>query len=203
MLRYARYSKFLTIASMASLFGSGTMYNIASTFGYNIRLFTNITDIYDRTLNMQSYYIYDYSKTPIYELTYFFQSLCACLMLYIFSLVISYFGSLIFHLTGQFEILAIEFEKLMEINVKNATAEKNEQEFNRTLGALITKHVSLIRSIEKLNNRDLRNSKGQCCFRSLNQIELYFNKVMLIQLLTTYTGVCCGTLMIVYVSTDL
>lgn len=196
MVRYARYAKLLTTASMLSLYGSALLYNIAATKGYNIRLYTNITDVYDRTLGLQAYYLYDYSKTPIFEITYFFQAFFACMMVYVFSLIISYFGSLIFHLTGQFEILAVKFEKLIEINV---AAEKMKQEFHKNLGELVTKHNSLIRWYRETDS--ILEIKIDC-FRSLNQIEIYFNSVMLIQLLTTYTGVCCGTLMMVNVSAD-
>ncbi|XP_039307925.1 odorant receptor 24a [Solenopsis invicta] len=73
-------------------------------FGMSIRLTTNITDP-GRIMPLQTHYIYDITKRPQYELTYISQ------IIYIFLAVLSYLGIdhflglLVFHISGQLNIL--------------------------------------------------------------------------------------------------
>lgn len=73
-------------------------------FGVSVRLRSNITGS-GKTLPLHTYYIYDVTKTPQYELTYISQAI------YVFFAIISYtgidnfLGLVVLHICGQLDIL--------------------------------------------------------------------------------------------------
>ncbi|KYN05951.1 hypothetical protein ALC62_03125 [Cyphomyrmex costatus] len=73
-------------------------------FGMPIRLTSNITDP-GKIVPLQSYYIYDVTKRPQYELTYISQSIYVVLAVITYTGIDHFLGLLIFHISGQFDIL--------------------------------------------------------------------------------------------------
>lgn len=73
-------------------------------FGMSIRLTTNVTDP-GRLMPLQTYYIYDVTKRPQYELTYMSQVIYIILAVISYTGIDHFLGLLVFHISGQLDIL--------------------------------------------------------------------------------------------------
>ncbi|XP_011861175.1 PREDICTED: odorant receptor 43a-like [Vollenhovia emeryi] len=73
-------------------------------FGISIRLTPNITDK-GRFMPLQTHYLYDVTKRPQYELTYISQSIYIILAVISYTGIDHFLGLLIFHISGQLDIL--------------------------------------------------------------------------------------------------
>ncbi|XP_058795482.1 odorant receptor 13a-like isoform X2 [Phymastichus coffea] len=102
----------------------------------DIRLKSNITDYADRHLLVQSYYPFDYSKTPYFELTMGLQYLGAFFTALATTVPESYFGALVMHTSGQFEILSLGFERCFD--------EPGPTNDEPRLPRLVQRHVHLV-----------------------------------------------------------
>lgn len=69
MIKHAARARLFSISGLCILGGCYLGFAIAPLFNFNIRIINNITDYGDRWLIVQSYYPWDYSITPIFELT--------------------------------------------------------------------------------------------------------------------------------------
>ncbi|XP_018354222.1 PREDICTED: uncharacterized protein LOC108755605 [Trachymyrmex septentrionalis] len=72
--------------------------------GISIRYLTNVTDP-GKLLPLQTYYPYDVSKRPQYELTFFIQSIAIFFAILSYTGIDNFLGLLVFHICGQLEIL--------------------------------------------------------------------------------------------------
>ncbi|XP_067205201.1 odorant receptor 33a-like isoform X2 [Linepithema humile] len=88
---------------------------ILPIFGYSMRYITNITDP-GRLLPLQTYYIYDVTKSPQYELTFIFQSIAMFFCIMPYTGIDNFLSLLVFHICGQLDIL-----KNRLVRIKNVT----------------------------------------------------------------------------------
>ena len=114
-----------------------TVMSILPMFGYSVRHLSNITADLDRPLPIQTYYIYDTTRRPQYELTYAAQ----CIVLFFCTLCytgIDNFLSLsIFHISGQLDILR---NRLLHLHIV--------ANFNNVLKSYIMEHIRLLRYVQ-------------------------------------------------------
>ncbi|XP_012527744.2 odorant receptor 22c [Monomorium pharaonis] len=107
---------------------------IPPIFGVSMRFASNITDI-GRPILLQSYYIYDVSKSPLYELTFISQAAFISLGIMTYTGIDNFLGLLIFHISGQLDILKdrlIQFDKCSNSDM---------------LKICVIEHVRLLRAI--------------------------------------------------------
>ncbi|XP_039307775.1 odorant receptor 49b [Solenopsis invicta] len=104
-------------------------------FGMSIRLTPNITDP-GRLMPLQTHYIYDITKRPQYELTYMSQSIYIILAVLSYIGIDHFLGLLVFHLSGQLDILKNRLTYLHKYI--------NSHEM---LKECIKKHIRLLRAI--------------------------------------------------------
>ncbi|XP_025074911.1 uncharacterized protein LOC112552860, partial [Pogonomyrmex barbatus] len=104
-------------------------------FGISMRLTPNITDP-GRPMPLQTYYIYDITERPQYELTFISQTIYILLAIMSYTGIDNFLGLLIFHICGQLDILKNRLICLDKyIN------------FHDMLKSCITKHIRLLRAI--------------------------------------------------------
>ncbi|XP_011705624.1 PREDICTED: odorant receptor 22a-like [Wasmannia auropunctata] len=103
--------------------------------GMSMRLTTNITDP-GRVVPLQTHYIYDVSKRPFYELTYISQAVYIILSVLSYTGIDHFLGLLVFHISGQLDILKgrlIHLDKYI-----------NSDDI---LKKCVTRHIRLLRAI--------------------------------------------------------
>lgn len=104
MIRKAQSARLITVCAY-SITIVGCLFIIALPgFGMSIRLTTNITDP-GGILPLQTHYIYDITKRPQYELTYISQAIYIVLSVMSYTGIDHFLGMLIFHISGQLDIL--------------------------------------------------------------------------------------------------
>jgi len=106
---------------------------ILPSFGISMRVTTNITDL-GRSMPLQTYYIYDVTKSPQYELTFISQSICIIVAVMAYSGIDNFLGLLVFHICGQLDIL--------KNRIINLDEHINSDEI---LKSCVTRHVRLLR----------------------------------------------------------
>lgn len=74
-------------------------------FGKPMRLSSNITDSH-RILAIQTYYIYDVTKTPQYELTFLSQFIASFIAATVYTAIDNFLGFLVLHICGQLDIMS-------------------------------------------------------------------------------------------------
>ncbi|XP_011861764.1 PREDICTED: odorant receptor 10a-like isoform X1 [Vollenhovia emeryi] len=140
MIRRAQSAR-LIIMSAYSIMALGCVFLfILPAFGVSIRLRSNITDP-GRPLPLQSYYMYDITKSPQYELTFISQAICIVLSVMCYSGIDNFLGLLIFHICGQLDILKNRLTRLDKY-IKT----------NDMLKSCVIKHSRLIRAIEVIED---------------------------------------------------
>ncbi|XP_019889615.1 uncharacterized protein LOC105286680 isoform X2 [Ooceraea biroi] len=109
-----------------------------SIFGKSMRLTSNITDSY-RSLPVQTYYIYDVTKRPQYELTIISQYISLIIAAMLYTGIDNFFGLLVFHICGQLDI--------MRYRLKHS-----HQKFRAILRCSVMYHLRLLRTIDTIEN---------------------------------------------------
>ena len=140
MKREATRARIFTISGYVVLAGAYAGFAFAPLFGFNIRMISNITDYGDRHLLVQSYFPYDYSKSPNYEITHVSQLIAGFFVGMSVSIPDNYFAALVFHASAQFEILGTHIENFIREDKKALRA----RNFNTKLGYFVGRHVHLI-----------------------------------------------------------
>ncbi|XP_072751890.1 uncharacterized protein [Anoplolepis gracilipes] len=108
---------------------------ILPALGYSVRHLTNITDP-GRPLPVQTYYIYDVTKSPQYEITFTFQAIAMFMCIIPYTGIDNFLSLLIFHISGQLDILN---NRLMRLN--------DIANYNDNLKSCVMDHTRLLRSI--------------------------------------------------------
>ncbi|EGI59038.1 hypothetical protein G5I_12829, partial [Acromyrmex echinatior] len=99
------------IARIIITFGYGmmaaaiTVMAVLPIFGYSVRHLSNITADLERPLPIQTYYIYDTTRSPQYEMTYAVQSIASLLCIMCYTGIDSFLSLSVFHISGQLDIL--------------------------------------------------------------------------------------------------
>ncbi|XP_018303865.1 odorant receptor Or2-like [Mycetomoellerius zeteki] len=113
---------------------------IPPTFGMSMRLTPNITDP-GKPMLLQSYYVYDITKRPQYELTFLSQVIYVVIALMIYTGIDNFLSLLIFHISGQLDIIKSRLTHLDKYT--------NYQE---VLKCCIDKHLRLLRAIDVIED---------------------------------------------------
>lgn len=102
-------------------------------FGTSIRYLTNVTDP-GRPMPIQTYYTYDVTKTPQYELTYISHCISLFFAMLCYSGVDNFLGLVVFHICGQLSILR---QRLMHLDKFG--------NFHAILKACVMDHTRILR----------------------------------------------------------
>ncbi|XP_072752165.1 odorant receptor 43a-like [Anoplolepis gracilipes] len=109
-------------------------------FGSSLRYLTNKTDP-GRLMPIQTYYIYDQDKSPLYEITYALQTISMSLFAAVYTGTDCFLSLLVFHVCGQLENLKARVINLDKFN-----------NFDSVLSRNIQDHIRLIRSINTIDD---------------------------------------------------
>lgn len=133
MLRCARITRVLAICGGFMILLTLLITVIGSCFGLTLRHVTNETDP-GKPLPIQSYYFYDLTKSPQFELTLLVQGIALGLSGITYTGVDTFLGLLVLHICGQLE----------NLNIRLTNMQKNTN-FKTSLKYNIKDHVRLIR----------------------------------------------------------
>jgi hypothetical protein len=92
---------------------------IFPSFGISIRYRTNITDP-GKLMPLQTYYFYNVSNSPFYEITFLLQSFSLMAAAAIYTGTDTFMSLLIFHVCGQLENLKARIRNLDKFDFANA-----------------------------------------------------------------------------------
>lgn len=108
---------------------------ILPSFGISMRLTPNITDP-GRPMPLQTYYIYDITKRPQYELTLIGQAIYVSVAMMAYTGIDNFLSLLVFHICGQLDILK-----------NHLTYLDKHKNYHEVLKCCIAKHVRLLRFV--------------------------------------------------------
>ncbi|XP_011704626.1 PREDICTED: odorant receptor 43a-like [Wasmannia auropunctata] len=134
MIRRARTAR-LIVSCAYFIIGVACFFIVVpAIFGVSMRFASNITDL-GRPMLLQTYYTYDVSKSPQYELTFISQAIYITIGIMSYTGIDNFLGLLIFHICGQLDIL------------KNRLTRFNKCINSKMLKNCVTEHVRLLRAI--------------------------------------------------------
>ncbi|EZA58112.1 hypothetical protein X777_01917, partial [Ooceraea biroi] len=135
MIKQARIARTLTIFGYFVTQLTAITVLFLPLFGISMTYRNNKTDT-DKLLPVQSYYLYNVSKSPLYEVTFVLQSISVMTAGTTYSGMDTYMSLLVFHVCGQLENLRGRIRNLDKFN-----------NFADTLSASVKDHIRLIRAI--------------------------------------------------------
>ncbi|KAL6266474.1 hypothetical protein P5V15_003323 [Pogonomyrmex californicus] len=140
MIKQARAARMLTLLGFFIMLLTFILGVILPVFGISTRYMTNKTDP-GKLVPMQTYYIYDRDKSPLYEITFIVQSIGLSTVALVYTSTDSFLGLLIFHICGQLE------------NLKTCIIHLDKfSNFESGLSHIVQDHVRLVRSMNTINN---------------------------------------------------
>jgi len=104
MIRRAQTARIIVICAYCIMMVACVFIIMLPAFGISMRLTTNITDP-GRPMPLQTYYVYDVTKRPQYELTFISQAVYIVLAIMSYTGIDNFLGLLILHICGQLDIL--------------------------------------------------------------------------------------------------
>ena len=117
---------------------------ILPLFGFNVRIITNLTDVGNRHLLVQSRLPYDYTSSPQYELTHTAQLLGSFFVGMSVCIPDDYFCTLVLHTSGQYEILGRKIENFVtEEENRGFEMKIMKRNLHRKIRSFINRHVHL------------------------------------------------------------
>jgi len=134
MIEKAQTTRLIVTCAFVIIFVCATFAIILPIFGISMRCLSNITDP-RKPLPLPSYYVYDVTKSPQYELTYISQSISMCMAIMPYTGIDNFLGLLVLHICGQLDILRSRLENLDRFNFQNV------------LKTCVMDHVRLLRFI--------------------------------------------------------
>ncbi|XP_032681355.1 uncharacterized protein LOC116848901 [Odontomachus brunneus] len=140
MLRHARISRAIAMCALSMIF-----FGLIFIFGLpwlkiTKRYFTNLTDSGKR-LPISTYYLYDVTKSPQFELTLLAQTFATFIAAISSTAIDNLFGLLVFHVCGQLENLHLRFSHM-----------KKYSNYDEILKYNVRDNIRLIRSIEVIDD---------------------------------------------------
>ncbi|XP_011332761.2 putative odorant receptor 83c isoform X2 [Ooceraea biroi] len=135
MIKQARIARTLTIFSFFVTLMSGIIVSFLPLFGISLRYRTNRTDP-GRLLPLQTYYLYNVSSSPLYEVTFLLQGFSVMASATIYSGTDTFMSMLVFHICGQLENLKTRIRNFDKFN-----------NFANTLATSVKDHIRLNRAI--------------------------------------------------------
>lgn len=138
MIRRARMARTINIFGYILVCVLIWLLMISPRFGITIRYITNVTDM-KKLLPLPTYYMYDVSETPYFEIMYIIQSTSLLVATFCYTGIDNFFGVVILHICGQLENLRFHLSNM-----------KESQTSNQILAATVEDHIRLIRYIFRL-----------------------------------------------------
>lgn len=135
MIRQARMARTINIFGYILVCVLIWLLMVFPRFGVTIRYITNVTDI-KKLLPLPTYYMYDVSETPYFEIMYIIQSTSLLVATFCYTGVDNFFGVAILHICGQLENLRFHLSNM-----------KESQTSKHILAATVEDHIRLIRYI--------------------------------------------------------
>ncbi|KAH0954176.1 OrU11, partial [Eciton burchellii] len=133
MIKWALRARIIITCTYLILVIEFTIFFGVFIFGKSIRLAPNITDS-GRPLLLPTYYIYDVTKRPQYELTIISQGISLIIVATVYTGIDNFLGLLVFHICGQLDI--------MRNNLKYS-----HKNFRDILRSNVMYHIRLLRAI--------------------------------------------------------
>lgn len=133
MIKRAQTARMIIISACIMFLCSSIGFVIFPSLGISLRYVTNMTDP-GKLMPLQTYYLYNVSKSPFYEATYILQSFSIMAVAAIFTNTDTFLGLVIFHICGQLENLK---ERIFHLNKFN--------NFEYALSCSVKEHIRLIR----------------------------------------------------------
>lgn len=143
MIKLARHGRMFTIGGYIVMIISTISILITPIFGLSFRIINNITDVGERFLPCQTYYPYDFTKSPYYEFTYLIQIVSIVFVSTSLAGVTTFFGVLVFHVCGQLKILSTVIQDLT-LQILDAKS-KSRSEIGQVIKNIVDRHLHLIR----------------------------------------------------------
>ncbi|XP_043516642.1 odorant receptor 30a-like [Frieseomelitta varia] len=140
MIRRARMARTINIFGYILVCILIWLLMVFPRFGITIRYITNVTDI-KKLLPLPTYYMYDVSETPYFEIMYIIQSTSLLVATFCYTGIDNFFGVVILHICGQLENLRFHLSNM-----------KESQTSNQILAATVEDHIRLIRAINVIEN---------------------------------------------------
>ncbi|XP_011869091.1 PREDICTED: uncharacterized protein LOC105562680, partial [Vollenhovia emeryi] len=140
MIARAQIARIIIICAYSFMGMTWVVVVVLPIFGYSVRYLSNITDL-ERPLPLQTYYIYDTTKSPQYELTFTIQSITIFLNTMCYTGVDNFLSLSVFHISGQLDILR---NRLMHLH--------NVANYNDVLKNCVTEHIRLFRAIHHIED---------------------------------------------------
>lgn len=135
MIRRAQSARIIIICCYC-IMGLGCFFvAILPAFGISMRLTPNITDP-GNPMPLQTYYVYDITRRPQYELTFVSQVIYVAIAMMAYTGIDNFLSLMVFHICGQLDILKNRLTRLDKyIN------------YHEVLKCCITKHIRLLRFV--------------------------------------------------------
>ncbi|XP_018407526.1 PREDICTED: uncharacterized protein LOC108783455 [Cyphomyrmex costatus] len=111
MIQRAQNARVITIFSYSLMALGCCSVTVLPIFGMSTRMYSNITDP-GKPLPLQTHYIYDITKRPHYELTFFSQVVYTAVAMTAYAGIDNFLSLVIFHICGQFDILKNRLTRL-------------------------------------------------------------------------------------------
>ncbi|XP_011861190.1 PREDICTED: odorant receptor Or2-like [Vollenhovia emeryi] len=138
MIRRAESARIITTFGYCLMGLSYIFIVFLPAFGLSIRYLSNITDP-GRPMLIQSYYMYDVTKTPQYEITYVVHSISAFCAFTCYVGIDNFLGLIVFHICGQLDILRHRFicsDKFMDFHVVLKSCVMDHSRLLRTIAVV-------------------------------------------------------------------
>ncbi|KAL7299527.1 hypothetical protein TKK_0007606 [Trichogramma kaykai] len=139
--------RIFTMSGYLIIVGCYCGFAVSPFLGFNIRMMSNITDYGDRHMLVQSYYPYDYSKSPVFELTLGSQLVAGIFIGMSVSVPDNYFAALVFHYSAQFKILGARVERLIR---DDCSLDAESHFFSENWPRLVDRHVHLMTMVSAI-----------------------------------------------------
>jgi len=131
MIKLALYARIIITCTYLIIIISFIIVFGMPIFGKSIRMASNITDS-GISLVIPTYYIYDVTKRPEYEITVIGQYISFIILTTLYTGVDNFLGFLVFHICGQLDIMTNRFKC-------------NREDFHSMLRNNVICHIRLLR----------------------------------------------------------
>lgn len=143
IVKYAKKARALTLFGYLLTLNTNLTFSLMSLFGLSFRTINNKTDPYEGSfLPLQTYYPFDYEKSPIFQLVYVTQFVAISVAGFSFVVTDFLFGALVFHACARCKILQKKAKALTKIEIPTKLEFSN---FATKLKDMVDSHEQVIR----------------------------------------------------------
>ncbi|XP_076658657.1 odorant receptor 10 [Halictus rubicundus] len=137
MYRYAQIARIVAVLGFMVGGLATLIVAILPKFGIYVRHTTDGIDVFP----FPSYYVYDVTRSPYYEIIYYGQIFVLLITLVAYNGINMFFGTIFLHMCGQVENLRARIEN-----------EKKFGDFRQALASIVSDHVRLIRTVKMIES---------------------------------------------------